>query len=176
MTNEKLLINYPKSNNSEIISNKLIEKMVKDTGCPSRQPCKECLLLNECDRVVFAERLYNKNYREQNSGCCENCNSHDEKQIEEIADIYFNFCNDELGTDFDKDVAVDFAKKLYNAGHRKQSEGEWYVNYMMSKSPSKRGRIIHYETYTCSACGKRNGRKKTNYCPNCGAKMKGGAE
>ena len=65
MSEDKLLINYPKSNNSEIISNKQIEKMAKDSGCPSRQPCKECLLLNECDRIVFAEGLYNKNYREQ---------------------------------------------------------------------------------------------------------------
>ncbi len=65
---------------------------------------------------------------------------------------------------------------LYNAGYRKQSEGEWYVNYMMSNTPSKRGRVIHYKTCTCSVCGKRNGRSKTNYCPNCGAKMEGGAE
>ena len=68
MSEDKLLINYPKSNNSEIISNKQIEKMAKDSGCPSRHPCKGCLLLNECDRVVFAERLYDKNYREQSEG------------------------------------------------------------------------------------------------------------
>ena len=46
------------------MSKEIIEKMAKDTGCPSRQPCEECLLLNECDRLLFAERLYNKNYRE----------------------------------------------------------------------------------------------------------------
>ena len=50
------------------MSKEIIEKMAKDSGCPSRQPCKECLLLNECDRRLFAERLYNKNYREQSVG------------------------------------------------------------------------------------------------------------
>ena len=28
----------------------------------------------------------------------------------------------------------------------------------------------------CSVCGYSNGRKKSNYCPNCGAKMDGGNE
>ena len=54
-----------------------------------------------------------------------------------------------------------------------RTEGEWYTNYNMSLKPSARGRTIYYETYTCSLCGKNNGRHKTNYCPNCGAKMKG---
>lgn len=66
--------------------------------------------------------------------------------------------------------------KNCNSHEEQQIEGEWYVNYMMSKKPSKRGRIIQYTTYTCSVCGKPNGRKKSKFCPNCGAKMKGGAE
>ena len=94
-----------------------------------------------------------------------------EKQIEEMASIIHSKVN---GANFD-DVS-DTVVALYNAGYRKQSEGEWYVNYMMSKKPSKRGRIIQYTTYTCSVCGKPNGRKKSKFCPNCGAKMKGGAE
>lgn len=28
--------------------------------------------------------------------------------------------------------------------------------------------------YRCTACGRRGGDTKTNYCPNCGAKMDGG--
>ena len=31
------------------------------------------------------------------------------------------------------------------------------------------GRLIHSKKYTCSACGKSNGRAKTNFCHHCGA-------
>lgn len=34
---------------------------------------------------------------------------------------------------------------------------------------SGRGRVIHIKKYTCSVCGKANGRAKTNFCPHCGA-------
>ena len=33
------------------------------------------------------------------------------------------------------------------------------------------GRLIHSKKYTCSACGKSNGRAKTNFCPACGRAM-----
>ena len=36
---------------------------------------------------------------------------------------------------------------------------------------SGRGRVIHSKKCTCSACGKANGRTKTNFCPHCGAPM-----
>ena len=49
--------------------------------------------------------------------------------------------------------------------------GEWVTKDCISIS--KRGRTIHYSTYKCSVCGKWHGRHKQNYCPNCGAKMKG---
>ena len=45
-----------------------------------------------------------------------------EKQIEEMAELFSKFCEDELGADFIKDIAVDFAERLYNAGYREQSE------------------------------------------------------
>lgn len=66
------------------------------------------------------------------------------------------------------------AVELFNAGYRKQSEGEWVANRHISVS--KRSRTIHYETYKCSVCGTWNGRHRQNFCPNCGAHMKGGAE
>ena len=36
---------------------------------------------------------------------------------------------------------------------------------------SGRGRVIHSKKCTCSACGKANGRTKTNFCPSCGVPM-----
>ena len=37
----------------------------------------------------------------------------------------------------------------------------------------RNSRHIQYTTKQCSVCGYWNGRRKTNYCPNCGAKMDG---
>ena len=54
--------------------------------------------------------------------------------------------------------------KLYDAGYRKQSEGEW---------------ITDEEGYvTCSVCGEEHtwDEFRPPYCDMCGAKMKGGAE
>ena len=41
---------------------------------------------------------------------------------------------------------------------------------------SKRGRKIHSKMYNCSYCGAPNGRKKSNFCHWCGAKMDGGGK
>lgn len=66
-----------------------------------------------------------------------------------------------------------YAEILYNAGYRKQSEGEW-----IDKPTGAYGRMQSW----CSACGKHSGiggiesNRHKPYCPNCGAKMKGGEE
>lgn len=39
------------------------------------------------------------------------------------------------------------------------------------ESVSKRNRLIEYRVYSCSICGRSNGRVKKRYCPNCGALM-----
>ena len=51
-------------------------------------------------------------------------------------------------------------------GYRKQSEGEWIV----------KGEC--WKTLQCSSCGHTTDTifDRTPFCPNCGAKMKGGAE
>lgn len=64
---------------------------------------------------------------------------------------------------------IDDATDLYNAGYRKQKEGEWITS------------DIPQEKYVCSVCGGacwyydyQGDVAKSRYCPNCGSKMKGG--
>lgn len=53
-----------------------------------------------------------------------------------------------------------------------------YGKWIMSphQTISKIGRVINVTTNQCSVCGRWNGRSKPNFCPKCGANMKGGAE
>jgi hypothetical protein len=55
---------------------------------------------------------------------------------------------------------------LYNAGYRKQSEGEWIDM-----------KIFGIEVPVCSVCEAESSYyEHYAFCPNCGAKMKGGGE
>lgn len=71
--------------------------------------------------------------------------------------------------DISKDLRKE-ATKAIDAGYRKQSEGEWI----------DMGYYIHNKRiYKCSACANSEAKDaltSARYCPNCGAKMKGGAE
>lgn len=60
-------------------------------------------------------------------------------------------------------VSLCAAKRLYNAGFRKQSKGEWVKD---NASQFK-------HRYNCSVCDYRFLGIPTPYCPNCGSKMKG---
>ena len=116
-----------------------------------------------------------------------------EKQIEEMAKITANAieemvckkCEDcRWNGSGSKDAdCTDYvcAEALYNAGYRKQSEGEW-----IDQHNGKYDNPI----YVCSLCRKGTllkpdidelGNMKmiqalSTFCPNCGAKMKGGGE
>lgn len=87
-----------------------------------------------------------------------------DREIEEMAnDLYENRPYRELWIE----DAQDIAEVLYNAGYRKQSEGEWIF------------KRTYYEAdeCNCSICEQLMTTAKgvrMNYCPNCGAKMKGG--
>lgn len=59
-------------------------------------------------------------------------------------------------------VLRSIALDLYNAGYRKQVEGEWVKDEKVCSSPF------------CSLCGAIGG--EGNYCHYCGAKMSGGAK
>lgn len=66
-----------------------------------------------------------------------------------------------------------YAENAYKEGYRKQKEGEW-----IDKPTGAYSRMQSW----CSACGKHSGiggiesNRHKPFCPNCGAKMKGGAE
>lgn len=63
------------------------------------------------------------------------------------------------------------AKALYWDGYRKQIEGKWELIEQED---------FIYRLYKCSICGSERffevDDKLCSYCPDCGAKMKGGAE
>jgi hypothetical protein len=95
----------------------------------------------------------------------------EEKQIEEMARFMCANYDEEKrlcggGLECDHDCwAYREATHLYNAGYRKQSEGEWKMKV--------------YPITSCSVCGVLRSveyQQGWNFCPNCGAKMKGGAE
>ena len=92
-----------------------------------------------------------------------------EKQIEEmekvIADAFMADYN--IGCD---PCTGTVATALYLEGYRKQSEGEWEKRTFVIFDSEKVG-------YRCSECNTTwDTPTKPNYCPNCGARMKGGAE
>ena len=103
-----------------------------------------------------------------------------EKQIEKLASILSSNCGECSKCEhFHKEVnGVDscyfkYAEMIYNAGYRKQSEGEW-----VEKDDGFGG--VYYD---CTACGCSwttiDGtpmENNMNYCPECGAKMTGSAE
>ena len=104
-----------------------------------------------------------------------------EKQIEEMAEDLMAchtefYDNADIYTDYD-----ETAKEMYAKGYRKQTEGEWVTNAW----DGKKWIVIPYEKHEhigahCSVCNKRalldydKDEVTSNFCPNCGAKMKGG--
>ena len=90
-----------------------------------------------------------------------------EKQIEEMAKVIDEFTEPLSARDIHKaEFSERFANHLYNAGYRKQSEGEWRLG--------KSGCM-----YFCSDCDYVAHPREVDewsYCPRCGARMKGGAE
>ena len=95
-----------------------------------------------------------------------------EKQIEEMAIVLSEGgckkCDCDTNGRFNCKLLYD-AELLYNAGYRKQSEGEWIID----RTPID-------ATFECSKCGysyiEADPQAETEYkfCPECGAKMKEG--
>lgn len=72
---------------------------------------------------------------------------------------------------------IVMAESLYNAGYRKQKEGEW-----IGQADGYADGELVYDVWYCSECnhciddGTDDAGLLPNYCPNCGAHMRGGAE
>lgn len=87
------------------------------------------------------------------------------EQIKEIRAISKEIQKTGLGEHLCDAIAVG----IYDAGYRKQSEGEWEP---IVKCKTSTKTLIYYQ---CSLCGVYLA-TQSNFCPNCEAKMKGGAE
>ena len=94
-----------------------------------------------------------------------------EKQIEEMANI-INEMDERNAHYYDEYMreceafadANAIAEVLYDAGYRKQNDGEWLTDR------------FGLERSICSVCGAVFEGDGGNYCPNCGAKMNSGEE
>ena len=103
------------------------------------------------------EKLLINDPKSNNSGDMSN------KQIEEIDELEMV-----LYEANHKKSVLDYrwlATEAYNAGYRKQSEGEWIDNDDMYTADML--------NYRCSICGNHEYTPR-NFCSKCGAKMKGG--
>lgn len=74
------------------------------------------------------------------------------------------------GYGLDRKDCDDIAEQLYHEGYRKQSEGEWIWEHDALNDPKR-----YFVRVVCTCCGLKTG-QTSNFCPKCGAKMKGGAE
>lgn len=70
---------------------------------------------------------------------------------------------------YSKRDAIDCVKAEPAADVAEVRHGRWIPE--ICESISKRNRLIEYKVYSCSLCGRSNGRVKKRYCSNCGARM-----
>ena len=99
-------------------------------------------------------------------------NKEKQKIIADICPFYKEYgscdrCNTETEIDDPPCYFECMANAIIDNNYRKQSEGEW-VKFRLSADDTA-------NRWKCSVC-KSEQHEETDYCPNCGAKMKGGAE
>lgn len=104
----------------------------------------------------------------------------EEKQIEEMAKccpfLKNGKCKGDEPIDGDCDLMCKmfgFITNLIQEGYRKQSEGEWS---RFQVNCSKGYGQVYYQHKDCDFNATQLFPSPYHYCPNCGAKMKGGAE
>ena len=97
---------------------------------------------------------------------CEDCDSRKiskGKMVYDIGDAPCRACGvGDVLDDVEDFPAADVVERKH---------GKWIG--IPSKTVSKRNRTIHSMVYICPLCRYSNGRRKSNFCPNCGADMRG---
>ena len=66
---------------------------------------------------------------------------------------------------------IDDAEDFPAADVVEVKRGEWRICEEHTSISKTRGRETHVTTWMCSNCFATNGRRKSNFCPNCGANM-----
>ena len=98
------------------------------------------------------------------------------EQIEEMALIMCGRKGCKSCTHFidaTKCAAVVSARKLYNAGYRKQKEGEWIFEFNLDGDDFYKCSVCGRQEVLNGLCNERNIAKHLPYC-HCGAHMRGG--
>lgn len=113
---------------------------------PNIKSCEQCGN-KHCHAMYYAERAYNAGYRKV------------------VTSDWLTKGISEEQLEREKQEALDeFAEKL---GYRRQNEGEWIKQV---KVRTRGVPVLYY--YQCSLCGVYLA-QEANFCPHCGAKMKG---
>lgn len=78
------------------------------------------------------------------------------------------------GYDAGIDLAIDILRKQPTINPEDcRPHGRWIASKKCNHKPCRIKNLDKWVVYECSECGYSNGRKQSNYCPNCGAKMDG---
>lgn len=101
--------------------------------------------------------------------------------------LHYGVCSGYLPSDLDKDVFDLCAKGLWDeipdidercsdfkdrSRYVVREKGEWVAGERCNHKPCRIKNPEKWVIYKCSVCGYSNGRKRNDFCPNCGADMR----